>query len=52
MLDGWGIHMSLGGGWVWDLWGRANLTDFLNQAINTQHTAYPMTVSRQAIILP
>jgi hypothetical protein len=22
ILDGWGIHMSLGGGWVWNLWGR------------------------------
>jgi len=21
-LDGWGIHMSLRGGWVWNLWGR------------------------------
>jgi hypothetical protein len=22
VLDGWGIHMSLRGGWVWNLWGR------------------------------
>jgi hypothetical protein len=22
ILDGWGIHMSAGGGWVWNLWGR------------------------------
>jgi hypothetical protein len=22
ILDGWGIHMSLRGGWVWNLWGR------------------------------
>lgn len=21
-LDGWGIHWSLRGGWVWNLWGR------------------------------
>lgn len=21
-LGGWGIHMSLQGGWVWNLWGR------------------------------
>lgn len=21
LLDGWGIHLSLGGGWVWNLWG-------------------------------
>ena len=22
VLDGWGIHYSLRGGWVWNLWGR------------------------------
>lgn len=22
VLDGWGIHMSLQGGWVWNIWGR------------------------------
>lgn len=22
VLDGWGIHYSLSGGWVWNLWGR------------------------------
>lgn len=22
LLEGWGIHMSLRGGWVWNLWGR------------------------------
>ena len=22
LLDGWGIHMSIRGGWVWNLWGR------------------------------
>lgn len=22
ILDGWGIHMSFRGGWVWNLWGR------------------------------
>lgn len=21
LLDGWGIHYSLSGGWVWNLWG-------------------------------
>lgn len=21
ILDGWGIHLSLNGGWVWNLWG-------------------------------
>lgn len=23
LLDGWGIHFSIRGGWVWNLWGRA-----------------------------
>jgi len=23
LLDGWGIHLSMRGGWVWNLWGRA-----------------------------
>ena len=23
VLDGWGIHLSIRGGWVWNLWGRA-----------------------------
>lgn len=22
ILDGWGIHLSIRGGWVWNLWGR------------------------------
>jgi hypothetical protein len=22
ILEGWGIHMSVRGGWVWNLWGR------------------------------
>jgi hypothetical protein len=22
ILDGWGVHYSLRGGWVWNLWGR------------------------------
>jgi hypothetical protein len=22
LLDGWGIHMSILGGWVWNIWGR------------------------------
>jgi len=22
LLDGWGIHYSIRGGWVWNLWGR------------------------------
>lgn len=23
LLDGWGIHLSVRGGWVWNIWGRA-----------------------------
>jgi hypothetical protein len=23
LLDGWGIHMSVRGDWVWNLWGRS-----------------------------
>lgn len=22
VLDGWGIHLSMQGGWVWNIWGR------------------------------
>ena len=22
LMDGWGIHLSIRGGWVWNLWGR------------------------------
>jgi hypothetical protein len=22
LLDGWGIHLSVRGGWVWNVWGR------------------------------
>ena len=22
LLDGWGIHYSIRGGWVWNIWGR------------------------------
>lgn len=22
LLDGWGIHVSIRGGWVWNIWGR------------------------------
>ena len=22
ILEGWGIRYSVGGGWVWNLWGR------------------------------
>ncbi len=23
IFDGWGIHLSLRGGWLWNIWGRA-----------------------------
>jgi hypothetical protein len=22
ILDGWGIHLSFRGGWIWNIWGR------------------------------
>ena len=31
ILDGWGIHMSLHGGWVWNLWGRDCVVVHLKQ---------------------
>jgi hypothetical protein len=34
ILDGWGIHMSLRGGWVWNLWGRdCVVVRFLNSGV-------------------
>ena len=33
ILDGWGIHMSLRGGWVWNLWGRDCLVLKLRESI-------------------
>lgn len=31
ILDGWGIHMSPRGGWVWNLWGFDCLDVFLSR---------------------
>jgi hypothetical protein len=31
-LDGWGIHMSLRGGWVWNIWGYDCVVFRLNQS--------------------
>jgi hypothetical protein len=31
ILDGWGIHMSIRGGWVWNLWGRDCVVVQLNK---------------------
>jgi hypothetical protein len=30
ILDGWGIHYSIRGGWVWNLWGRDCVVFHLN----------------------
>lgn len=30
ILDGWGIHYSIRGGWVWNLWGRDCVVVHLN----------------------
>lgn len=32
VLDGWGIHMSLRGGWVWNIWGRDCVVLHLNRS--------------------
>lgn len=33
LLDGWGIHMSIRGGWVWNLWGRDCVVIHLKQGV-------------------
>ena len=32
-LDGWGIHASLRGGWVWNIWGRECVVIQLERSI-------------------
>ena len=33
ILDGWGIHMSIRGGWVWNLWGRDCVVVYLKKGV-------------------
>ena len=33
LLDGWGIHYSVRGGWVWNLWGRDCVVVHLRKSI-------------------
>ena len=33
LLDGWGIHMSIRGGWVWNLWGRDCVVIYLRKGV-------------------
>ena len=33
LLDGWGIHMSIRGGWVWNLWGRDCVVIYLREGV-------------------
>ena len=33
LLDGWGIHLSLRGGWVWNIWGFDCVVLSLNRGI-------------------
>ncbi len=33
ILDGWGIHYSLRGGWVWNVWGRECVVIHRRQSI-------------------
>lgn len=29
LLEGWGIHLSIRGGWVWNLWGQTCVVVYL-----------------------
>jgi len=40
-LDGWGIHMSLRGGWVWNMWGFDCIVLRLKQGISRVGTDDP-----------
>ena len=33
LLDGWGIHYSIRGGWVWNLWGRDCVVIHLRKSV-------------------
>lgn len=33
ILDGWGMHLSIRGGWVWNLWGRACVVVHLKKRV-------------------
>jgi hypothetical protein len=33
IFDGWGIHLSLRGGWVWNIWGRDCVVIHLKRGI-------------------
>lgn len=33
LLNGWGIHYSMRGGWVWNIWGRNCLVVFLKKGV-------------------
>jgi hypothetical protein len=33
LLDGWGIHMSIRGGWVCNLWGRDCVVIYLRKGV-------------------
>jgi hypothetical protein len=33
LLDGWGIQMSIRGGWVWNLWGRDCVVIYLRKGV-------------------
>lgn len=33
VIDGWGIHCSIRGGWVWNLWGRGCVVVHLKKGV-------------------
>jgi hypothetical protein len=46
ILDGWGIHMSIRGGWVWNLWGRDCVVLHLKKGTLRIGTNDPETLQR------
>ena len=45
LLDGWGIHLSLRGGWVWNIWGRDCVVLQLRKSKLTVGTDEPQQLS-------
>jgi hypothetical protein len=46
ILDGWGIHWSLRGGWVWNLWGRDCVIVHLPRGVFVLGTDDPINLER------
>jgi hypothetical protein len=46
VLDGWGIHVSLRGGWVWNLWGFDCVVVHLRNGVLRIGTDDPIGLAR------